>query len=34
MAEKWLAETNRALGRKSLAEMLSSQSGIDTVLSR
>ncbi|MCL6353259.1 MbcA/ParS/Xre antitoxin family protein [Pectobacterium polaris] len=31
-AEKWLAEPNRALGWKSPAEMLSSQSGIDEVL--
>ncbi|MDC9817839.1 MbcA/ParS/Xre antitoxin family protein [Pectobacterium polonicum] len=31
-AEKWLTETNRALGWKSPAEVLSSQSGIDEVL--
>ncbi|MBT9183312.1 DUF2384 domain-containing protein [Pectobacterium punjabense] len=32
LAEKWLAAPNRALGWKSPAEMLSSQSGIDEVL--
>ncbi|WP_233960943.1 MbcA/ParS/Xre antitoxin family protein [Pectobacterium versatile] len=32
LAEKWLAEPNRALGWKLPNEMLSSQSGIDEVL--
>ncbi|WP_233968008.1 MbcA/ParS/Xre antitoxin family protein [Pectobacterium polaris] len=32
LAEKWLAEPNRALGWKSPNEILSSQSGIDEVL--
>ncbi|TAI90913.1 DUF2384 domain-containing protein [Pectobacterium versatile] len=32
LAEKWLSEPNRALGWKTPAEILSSQSGIDEVL--